>query len=642
MLISVNNLNKSFGERQVLHDVTFSVEDNGRYGLIGVNGAGKSTLLNIITGNDPDCDNYYRQRDITVGYLKQNTGLDKDSTIIEEMRKAFADVFDTDRDLREIELEMSRLSDHDSREYKALMTEYARKQAYFDSRDGYNTEVKIKTVLNGMGFGEKSPDTFINTLSGGEKTRLATAKLLLEEPKLLILDEPTNHLDFKTLAWLEEYLVGYKGAILVVSHDRYFLDKITDTIFELEQGRLEIYKGNYSAYLIQKEERKALLKKKYDAQQAEVAKLKTYIDKNISRASTAASARSRQKALDNMELAEQPRFAKKEIKLRFDVLKESYKDVLKTENLTLCVGKEKRILCSDINIDIKKSERIAVVGDNGIGKSTLLKTILGMHSCASGSYTWGKNTDVGYYEQENQQLNPDKTAIDELRDRFPQLTETQIRKSLGNVCLSQEDAFKPISILSGGERARLALCILMLEKTNVMLLDEPTNHLDLASKEVLEAALEKYSGTLIFVSHDRYLLNKIPDKIIEITKDGAVVYNGKYDYYLEKKQTTDTTTADLTVKPLKTEKTAGYGKSKEQRRTRALRAQKIRETEARISELETENEVLREELLTEEVYTDYKLSAEKTVKLDNNVSELEKLYTSWEELQEEMDTDERQ
>lgn len=639
MLISVNGLNKSFGERQVLNNISFTIEDSARYGLIGVNGAGKSTLLNIITDINNNSNEVYKRSNLSIGYLKQNTGLDKESSILTEMQKAFNDVLGAENELRQLEDKMSKLSDHTGTEYKRILAEYTKKQAYFDSRDGYSIDVKIKTVLNGMGFSDKDSETLIKTLSGGEKTRLAIAKLLLEEPELLILDEPTNHLDFKTLNWLEEYLASYKGAILIVSHDRYFLDKTVNNILELERGHLFLYKGNYSSYLIQKRERLALLKKQYDAQQAEILKLQTYVDKNISRASTVASARSRQKVLDNLEIIEYPEYTQKQIKLKFDILKESYKDVLKVDDLSLCVGSESHLLCSGICLDIKKHDKIAVIGDNGIGKSTFLKTIQGLIPHFNGSYTWGKNTDIGYYEQENLNLDYQKKAIDELWDRFPHIPEAQIRKYLGNVCLTQKDVFKPVGILSGGERARLALCILMLEKSNVMLLDEPTNHLDLSSKEVLEAALKDYQGTLIFVSHDRYLLNKIPDKIVEITKNGAIIYDGKYDYYLEKKRDADI--PSIEEKTTKPEKNNGGHKSKEQRRNKARQMLRIKEIEKRISELENENELLQSELLTEGVYSDYKKASEKTERLENNTLELENLYTEWESLQEEMDTNER-
>lgn len=636
MLISINQINKSFSGKEILRNVSLTIEEKTRYGLIGINGAGKSTLLNILIGElDHDDGEIYRKDGLSLGYLKQNSGLDRESTIIEEMRKVFSDVLETERKIRELEKQMSLLNDHNSLEYKRISEEYAKKQAYFDSRDGYQIDVKIKTILNGMGFMEKDLDTSINTLSGGEKTRLAIARLLLEEPELLILDEPTNHLDFKTLSWLEEYLLGYNGAILVVSHDRYFLNRIVEQIFEVERGRVTSYKGNYTAYLKQKTENRTRLEKEYEAQQEEIAKLQTYVDKNITRASTSNSAKSRVKMLENMEIIEKPDGDLKQIKLRFETVKQSYKDVLKTDNLEVIVGDEEKVLCQNINLDIKRGESIAIIGENGIGKSSFLKTVQGIIPHNKGDFTWGKNTSVSYYEQENLNLDPEKLAKDELWDRFPHIPEAQIRKVLGSVLLTKEDVFKPVKVISGGERAKLALCILMLEKSNVMLLDEPTNHLDLSSKEVLEQALSEYDGTLIFVSHDRYLLNKIPDRIVEMTKDGVIIYDGNYDYYVQRQQFFAQKKAEEVPKEKPKTNNSSY-RSKEQRRLEVQRKARIKELEQMIEELEEEISVLQEELATEEVYSNYQLAAEKTEKINENSIKIEECMEEWEHLQEEM------
>lgn len=638
MLLSISQMNKSFGAVPILQNVTMTIEDNIRYGLIGVNGAGKSTLLNIITGElSPDEGEVYRSSSLQIGYLKQNTGLERQSTIIEEMRKVFDDVRQAEAEMRNLESELAQISEHDSAEYRRITQEYAKKQAYIESRDGYRMDVKIKTILNGMGFRDKQLETKIATLSGGEKTRLAIARLLLEEPNLLILDEPTNHLDFQTLTWLEEYLCSYRGSVLVVSHDRYFLDKIVGQIFDLERGKVVSYTGNYTAYRRQKAERRIRQKKEYDAQQAEIAKMQEYVDKNLARASTSNSAKSRIKMLENMERIEKPEGDLKQIKLRFDTLKEPYKDVLTLNNLALAVGKEPKVLCEHIDFSLKRKEKVAIIGRNGIGKSTLLKTVLGQISPYCGEYTWGKNTTVSYYEQENLNMNPESRAIDELWDRFPHIPEAQIRKVLGNVLLTQEDVFKKVKVISGGERARLALSVLMLEKSNVMLLDEPTNHLDLASKEVLEQALSEYEGTLLFVSHDRYLLNKLPDKIIEMTENGMIVYEGNYEYYTErKKMMTEHSTADTCKTESEKQKpSAGSFKTKEQRRQEAERKAKIKELEATIAGLEAEIAELQSEMSQEEVYTDYQAMAEKTSALDEKTMRLDDAYQAWETLQEE-------
>ena len=638
MLISTNNLNKSFGENQILRDINMTIEDNTRYGLIGVNGAGKSTLLSILMGElDYDGGDIYKTSNLSIGYLKQNTGLDRNSTIIEEMRNVFSELLKIEDSLRMLEEKMQSVLEHNSSEYKGLMSEYSKKQAYFESCDGYNIDVRIKTILNGMGFQDKDLDTQISTLSGGEKTRLAIASLLLQEPNLLILDEPTNHLDFKTLNWLENYLVeSYKGSLLIVSHDRYFLDKTVDNMFELQHGKLESYSGNYSKYLVLREERRELQQKQYEAQQLEIAQMETYIEKNIARASTSASAKSRVKALENMEIIEKPDSDIKQIKLKFDIIKEPYKDVLIVDKLDVSVGDELITLCSNINLHVRRGEKIALIGDNGIGKSSFLKTIQGIIPHKTGTVTWGKNTSISYYEQENLNLNPDNLAIDELWNRFPRIPEATIRKVLGSVRLTKEDVYKPVKVISGGERAKLAFCIIMLEKSNVILFDEPTNHLDLPSKEVLEQALTDYQGTLIFVTHDRYLLNKVPDRIAEMTKDGIIMYDGNFEYYKERKEwlknQNKAKEADASIEKKIASKSSGGYRSKEQRRADAQRKQRISELEKLIAETEETISNLEKEMGSEEVFSDYQLMTEKTSLLDENTNNLEAYYREWEEL----------
>ena len=639
MLISVENLSKSFGQEEILKNINMTVDEKGRYGLIGVNGAGKSTLLKIIMGTlDYDSGELVKKPGLTVGYLEQNNGLMRDSTIIDEMRKVFDDVTQTEARMRRLESEMARLSDHGGGEYKRCAAAYNAAQAYFESRDGYNVDVKIKTVLNGMGFGDKDLTTVINVLSGGEKTRLAIARLLLEEPELLILDEPTNHLDFRTLKWLEDYLVGYNGAILTVSHDRYFLDKIVTHIYEMERGRLYSYVGNYSKYTVQKAERRAREMKEYEMQQMQIAQLQTYVDKNMARASTSASAKSRQKILDSMEVLERPDGDLKTMKLRFEYTREPYKDVLTVHGLDVTVGEEHIKLCGNIDFELKRGERVAIIGDNGIGKSSFLKTIQGLIPYYTGEIEWGKNVSVSYYEQENLNLDQDKIALDELWDRFPNTPEAEIRRALGNVLLTKDDVFKPVKVISGGERARLALCIIMLEKANVLILDEPTNHLDLDSKEVLEKALAEYGGTVLFVSHDRYLLNKIPNRIVEIKRDGAVIYDGNYDYYRERCEAEETAQREAAqaeaYAAAQEKKSEGRGfRTKEQRRADAERKSRIRELERLIEETETHIAELEEEMTLEEVFSDYKLMNEKCAECDDARNRLEGYYGEWTKLE---------
>ena len=642
MLITLNNVSKSFGDEVVLKDIKMTLDDKGRYGLIGVNGAGKSTLLRVIMGELLiDEGELVKKPGLTVGYLAQNNSLERSSTIVEEMRGVFADVLEAERDMRETEQKMAQISDHNSDEYRKIAAHYASRQAYFDSRDGYSIDVRIKTVLNGMGFGDKDMDTVISTLSGGEKTRLAMAKLLLEEPELLILDEPTNHLDFKTLKWLEEYLISYSGAILTVSHDRYFLDKTVNHIYEVERGKLYSYPGNYSRYLPQKEERRERLKKEYEMQQAELARMQEYIEKNMARASTSASAKSRQKAIEAMDIIEKPDGDLKTMKLKFDYIKEPYKDVLSVRNLDIAVGDVPVTICHNINLEVKRGEKIAIIGANGIGKSSFLKTIQGLMPKNGGEFEWGKNVSISYYEQENLNLGADKIALNELWDRFPQIPEAEIRRVLGNVLLTKEDVFKPVKVISGGERAKLAFCIIMLEKSNVLILDEPTNHLDLASKEILERAMTEFGGTILFVSHDRYLLSKVPDKIVEITSNGADVYNGNYEDYceaLERKAKIQAEQAAQLAKEnalkVKRETTDGGFRSKEQRREDAKRKNRIKELEILIEQAEARIAELEGEMTREEVFSDYKVMAEHCTEVDDLRQKLEEYFEEWTSLEE--------
>ena len=648
MLISISNLSKSFGENQIIKDINLTIEDNCRYGLIGVNGAGKSTLLSIIMGElDYDDGDIYKSPNLTIGYLKQNSGLDRNSTIISEMRNAFSDIIKIEDELRLIEEKMLSYSEHNSSEYKSLMSEYSKKQSYFESMDGYNIDVKIKTVLNGLGFSDRSLETEINVLSGGEKTRLALAALLLEEPNLLILDEPTNHLDFKTLDWLENYLINsYKGSLLIVSHDRYFLDNTVENMLEIERGKMYSYNGNYSKYLVLKEERNEVLRKEYEAQQLQISQMQTYIDKNITRASTSGSAKSRVKALERMELIEKPDDDIKPIKLKFETIKEPYKDVLTVENLDIVVGDREsaggiKNICSGLNLSIKRGDKVALIGDNGIGKSSFLKVIQDIIPHQNGSVVWGKNTSVSFYEQENLNLNPDNLAINELWDRFPRIPEAQIRRVLGNVRLTKEDVYKPVKVISGGERAKLAFCIIMLEKSNVILFDEPTNHLDLPSKEILEQAMNEYDGTLLFVSHDRYLLNKVPNKIIEMTKDGFTIYDGNFEYYKQRKEWIKQKQSIETNNKVETnnssQKSSGGYRSKEQRKAETKRKLQIAELEKMISKTEEEISALENEMTKEEVFSDYILMNEKNSELEKLNSNLEEYYDNWTKLSEEQE-----
>ncbi|MEG0271606.1 MAG: ABC-F family ATP-binding cassette domain-containing protein [Hydrogenoanaerobacterium sp.] len=635
MILTASGISKSYGGNLVLGETELKIEDNDRIGLVGVNGAGKSTLLNLLTGSEiTDTGSIYVSSNVTIGFLRQNSGLNTQNTIWTEMQNVFSDLLDIQAELHQIEQKLALEAEADSEKINELTHRYSILSELFEKRDGYLIDVKVKTILNGMGFAEKPYDTVINTLSGGEKTRLAMAKLLLEEPLLLILDEPTNHLDFKTLLWLEDYLSSYRGALLVVSHDRYFLDKLVTTIWEAERSKITVYKSNYTKFVQLKDEAKIRLQKEYEIQQKEIASMEDFVARNIVRATTSKMAKSRLAALERMEVIERPGGKLKLAKLNFEYDREPVKDVLEVEGLTLEVGsgESHNVLCKGINLHIMRGEKIAIIGANGIGKSTFLKAIQELCAVNTGSIEWGKNVTIGYYEQENKMLHNEKTALDELWDRYPRMTEQSIRSVLGAVLITGEDAYKKVTVLSGGERAKLSFAILMLTRANTLLLDEPTNHLDLVSKEILERALTEFTGTLIMVSHDRYMLNKIPDKIIEFTEDGIKVYNGRYDYYLEEcekqKQTAFLKQAAEPEKEKPQSSSGGY-RSREQKNSENLRRQRIKELEAQIALTEEQIKRLSDELLMEEVFTDYKLTAEKCAELDEEKERLEGYSDEW-------------
>ena len=620
MLLSCTGLSKSFGDKLILNQIDLSIHEGERIGLIGVNGAGKSTLLNLLTGSyEQDEGEIALGSGVTVGYLKQNSGLETGKTILEEMLTVFAPLLKAEDKLRELEREMSALSP-DSGMYEVLTAEYDRRTAEFEAGDGYLIKVKINTVLNGMGFPEELYDREIDSLSGGEKTRLAMAKLLLEQPSLLILDEPTNHLDFKTVMWLESYLQSYKGALLLVSHDRYFLDKLVTRIWELEQHRLFDYPGNYTKYKQLKAERTEAQQKAYDKQQIQIASMQEYAEKNIARASTSNSAKSRLHRLANMERVEKPFSEQKTPTFRFTTSTAPVKEVLNVKGLELAVGTEdlRKILAAGIDFQIRRNEKVAIIGANGIGKTTLLKSILG-YLPQKGEIAWGRGVTKSYYDQENSRMNPENTALEELWSRFTTLPEHQIRSLLGRVLITGDNCYKKVSVLSGGERARLGFAILMAEGRNTLILDEPTNHLDLASREELERALKEYDGTLIFVSHDRYFLNVIPTKIMELDEGGISVYEGNFeDYLAAKEKERESEILSIPVIPAKsTEKSESFYRSKQQRSEEAKRRKRLTELEQQTDVLEKQIAELEHQLADPKNASDYQL-------LQNLCADLEK------------------
>lgn len=646
MLLNVEHLYKYFNGQALLKDINFTVEDREAVGLIGINGCGKSTLLNIITGSEgydktPEgLGSVNIAGKASIGFLRQNSGLNSELTIGEEMKNAFAQLIETLDKMKVLEKKMADGGDIDS-----ISHEYAELSSYFEARDGYRIDVKIKQVLNGMGFGSTPTDRVISTLSGGEKTRLALAKLLLEEPNLLILDEPTNHLDFETLMWLEDYLKGYKGAIIIVSHDRYFLNKVCTRICEIEQGRLTSYRGDYSSYLVQKKMNSERQLKEYEAQQKEIAKLEDYVAKNLVRASTSKMAKSRQHMLDRIERIDKPLMYSKppKIKLEYDI--EPTKDIVRVVDCPLVVGEgaDKKELIKSLTMNVRRGEHVAIIGANGIGKTSILKLIQGIIPHEGGNISWGGNVKISYFEQEHAILDPHKTVLEEIMDRYPRLSEQQARSVLGAVLLTGENVFKPISVLSGGERAKLCFAIMALNRGNVLVLDEPTNHLDLSTKEVLEDALAEFGGTIILVSHDRYLLNKVASRIIEIKHDEVNSYDGNFDAYSEavnaarqlKMQSEAEIKRAEEEKAYKENKAKQY-RSKEQRAADAQKRNRIRELEKEIEDTEVLIFELENAISDPEIASDYSKMSEKCKELEEAKTALDQKMDEWAELSDQL------
>lgn len=623
MLASLTNINKFYNGNQVLKNVSLTIDESDKIGLVGNNGCGKSTLLKILTGSvDPD---RFTEKDgivsfaakTTVGYLEQMGGLDSESTVIAKMRSVFEPIHKAIERLREIELEIEMGDDSAADEYQRLTS-------WVEASDGYNTDVKIRTVLNGMGFSGDELERIVSGFSGGEKTRLCIAKLLLEEPNLLILDEPTNHLDFKTIMWLEDYLRSYRGAVLIVSHDRYFLDRLCSSICEIERGVLTRYKGNYSAFVRQRDENNARREKEYEQQQKQIAQLEDYVAKNLVRASTTKMAQSRRKQLEKMERIERPAHEAKSAKIRFTYAVEPPIDVLKVKGVDISVGEgnARKTLVDEVSFDVRRGEKIGIIGDNGIGKSTLLR-IIQEKLPHKGIVRWNSNVKISYFEQESTNLNRELTVMEELHSRYPSLSELEVRSLLAQVRLVGENVFKETGVISGGERAKLCFAIMMQEHGNVLILDEPTNHLDLSTKEAIEEALEEYTGTIIFVSHDRYLLSKIADRLIELTDGGYRCHNFGFEKYLdvlreeqsEQKRAADEEKRQRAAEAAKEKSEKNY-RSKQQRSADAARKNEMRRLEKEIDELQAKIDALTEEIGREEVYSDYELMNAKCAEID--------------------------
>ncbi|MCM1528443.1 MAG: ABC-F family ATP-binding cassette domain-containing protein [Alistipes sp.] len=642
MLASLNNITKIYNGNILLDNVSLVIDETDKIGLVGNNGCGKSTLLKILTGSvEPD---RATEKDgiisfaakTSVGYLEQMGGLDSESTVMDEMQKVFEPIHRAIERLREIELEIEAGDSSSADEYQQL-------SSWVEANDGYNTDVKIRTILNGMGFSGEQLSRQVSGFSGGEKTRLCISKLLLEEPNMLILDEPTNHLDFKTIMWLEDYLRSYRGAVLIVSHDRYFLDRLCTSICEIERGTLTRYKGNYSAFIRQREDNDLRRQREYEQQQKEIAKLEDYVARNLVRASTTKMAQSRRRQLEKMDRIEKPFHDERHAKINFTYAIEPPLEVLKVRNADISVGDgaDRKTLADNISFEVRRGEKVGIIGDNGIGKSTLLKMIQGLIPHA-GSVRWNTNVKISYFEQESTNLNRELTVMEELHSRYPSLSDLEVRNLLAQVRFVGENVFKETGVISGGERAKLCFAIMMQEHGNVLILDEPTNHLDLSSKEAIETALEEYTGTVIFVSHDRYLLSRIADRLIELTAGGYREHNCGFEKYLDilrdeqaaEKRAADAEKQAKAAEAAKEKQTKAY-RSKQQRSADAARKNEMRRLEKEIDEFQAQIDALTEEIGREEIYTDYETMTAKCSEIDALKQKIDDNFEKLIELEEE-------
>lgn len=644
IVLQVNQLYKSYIADEILSGVKLEVQHRDRVALVGRNGAGKSTLLKIIAGQlSYDSGEIIMPKGIKLGYLDQHAGLESDLSILDEMMTVFEPLKQLEQQIRSLELQMAEPTIYENAErYQKITAEYDQLQHDFKERGGFQYEADTRSVLHGMQFYPDSYEQSISSLSGGQRTRLALAKLLLTKPELLILDEPTNHLDIETLNWLENYLKNYDGAILIVSHDRYFLDQVVSIVYEVSRHHVTKFTGNYSSYLDQKAKNYERDLKLYEKQMDEKAKLETFVQKNLARASTTKMAQSRRKVLEKTEWMDSPDGDEKSATFTFDIEKQSGNDVLSVDDLTIGYGQTP--ISEHINMRAYRKDRIALVGPNGVGKSTLLKTIIKDLPALSGDIRYGTNVQLGYYDQDLAKLSTNRTVLREIWDEWPLMNEKDVRTVLGRFLFSGEDVDKIVHDLSGGEKARLTLAKLMLEKNNVLILDEPTNHLDLDSKEVLENALIDFPGTLIFVSHDRYFINRIATKVVELSNEGSFEYLGDYDYYVEKKEELAEIAAEKEAALVKTKPivqkevpTSNQAIDKETKKKERKIQRQIEEIEQIMSELETTIAKLEEELCDPDVFSNHEKALIIQTQLDEEKVKHEEYELQWLALQEELE-----
>lgn len=644
ILLQLNDISKSFDGEDIFTDVDFEVKTGERIGVVGRNGAGKSTLMKIIAGVEGyDSGHISKIKNLKMGYLTQQMTLNSTATVFEEMSKPFEHIKNMENLIKEeTDWLAQHTNEYETKTYQEHMERYESLTNRFEQLEGYQYESKIKTVLHGLNFTESDFNKPINDFSGGQKTRLSLAQMLLNEPDLLLLDEPTNHLDLETTKWLEDYLKYFKGAIIIISHDRYFLDKIVTQIYDVALGDVKRYVGNYEQFIEQRDQYYEKRMQEYEKQQEEIQKLETFVDKNITRASTSGMAKSRRKTLEKMERIDKPMIDARSANIQFGFERNTGNDVMHIRDLK--IGYDSPIT-QPINIEVFKGDHIAVIGPNGVGKTTLIKTIADKQNKLGGEITFGANLQIGYYDQKQAEFKSNKTILDYVWDQYPTMNEKDVRAVLGRFLFVQEEVKKIINDLSGGEKARLQLALLMLQKDNVLILDEPTNHLDIDSKEMLEQALKHFEGTIIFVSHDRYFINQLANKVFDLNHEGGQIYLGDYQYYIEKTEEAAALKAQEELKnsSSKTNKnndtsisSSSYSSQKQQKSHQRKIERQIEQCETKIEEFETHISYIETQLTQPEVFNDPMKAAELAEEKNNTEQKLEQVMLEWEELQEKL------
>ncbi len=643
ILLQLNDISKSFDGEDIFTNVDFEVKTGERIGVVGRNGAGKSTLMKIIAGTeDYDSGHISKIKNLKIGYLTQQMTLDSNATVYEEMSKPFEHIKNIESLIKEeTDWLAKHAGDYDTPDYQLHMEKYESLSNQFEQLEGYQYDSKIKTVLHGLNFNEEDFDKPINDFSGGQKTRLSLAQMLLNEPDLLLLDEPTNHLDLETTKWLEDYLRYFKGAIVIISHDRYFLDKIITQVYDVALGEVKRYIGNYEQFIQQRDKYYEKRMQEYEKQQEEIKRLETFVEKNITRASTSGMAKSRRKTLEKMQRIDKPMIDARSANIQFGFDRNTGNDVMHIKQLE--IGYDQTPITQPITMEVSKGDHIAIIGPNGVGKTTLIKTIANRQSKLAGDITYGANLNMGYYDQKQAEFKSNKTILDYVWDQYPNMNEKDIRAVLGRFLFVQDDVKKIINDLSGGEKARLQLALLMLQRDNVLILDEPTNHLDIDSKEMLEQALEHFEGTIIFVSHDRYFINQLANKVFDLDHDGGKMYLGNYQYYIDKteeaaalKAQEDKESQSVHQQNNNQIMTNSYDDQKQRRREQRKIEREIEQREQIIESCETKIESIDNELMQPEVYSNPVKANELAELKFNTEQELEQAMIEWEELQEKL------